>query len=133
MGKGPELFRKDEASLQKKELLHCRRDFLHVKEKATVYMGKRIVVQITESPDDETRLGIIVSRRYNKSSVKRNRARRLIREAYRLIKNRIFSPVWLVIIARKGIADCKRQVVQQELIDILTSANAYSSTDKGCP
>ena len=84
-----------------------------------------MVVNIATAPDGKARLGIIVSRRFSKQAVDRNRARRLIRESFRLLRNGLRSPVWIVIIARRNLLHRMVQDVQEELIRILQDADLF--------
>ena len=110
--------------LQKNAFLRKKCEFLHAKTEGTVFVGKFMVLNVVSAPCEVTRIGIIVSKRYSKKAVIRNRARRLVREAFRLIQNRISPPTWLVVIIRKKISGQKVQQVQQELIGLLKKANA---------
>ena len=60
--------------------------------------------------------------------VDRNRARRLIRESFRLLRNGVRSPVWIVIIARRHLLNRVVQDVQEELIRILQDADLFADS-----
>lgn len=64
------------------------------------------------------RLGVVTSRQIG-GAVARNRARRVMREAWRLLKDRIGQPCDVVIVARRGIAGKSMREVQQELAGLL--------------
>ena len=87
--------------LSKDTLLRKQCGFLYTKKEGNVFVGRFMVVNLAVAPDETTRIGIIVSKRYCKKAVNRNRARRLVKESFRLIKNRLISPVWLVVVVRK--------------------------------
>ncbi len=60
----------------------------------TIYTGK-----IKKSTDINTRFGFVVSKKYHKRAVKRNRIRRLMRESLRLyIKDNNFSPKYMSLV-----------------------------------
>ena len=65
--------------------------------------------------------GIICSRKFDKRAVKRNRARRLMWEAFRLIKTEI-SPCGIVLIPRREILRVKMQDVKFAFADALKKA-----------
>ena len=100
-------------------------EFAHVKEHGARLAGRYVAVNLAPAPDGHTRLGIIVSRRYHRHAVKRNRARRLIREAFRLLRHGINPPVWIVVIGRQRLMECKLQKLQAEFIRLLTKAEVF--------
>lgn len=65
--------------------------------------------------------GVICSRKFDKRAVRRNRARRLVREAFRLLLPEI-APCGIVVIPRREILRVKMQVVKAELAKALTKA-----------
>ena len=72
------------------------------------------------------RLGVITSRKLG-NAVVRNRARRILREAWRLAKERIVDPCDVVIVARRGIVGSSMQEAQHELLDLLKTAGALKN------
>ena len=112
--------------LSKSDILRKNSDFLYVKEQSKRYVGKYIVVNVVSAKDNRLKLGVIASRRFNRSAVVRNRAKRLIRESYRRLKVGIDPPIWIVIIARKYISQAQLHSVQQELIRLLIKARVLT-------
>ncbi len=55
------------------------------------YPLKLIYLQIVASPNTQIQTGVTVPKRNFKSAVKRNRIKRLLREAYRLNKQEVFN------------------------------------------
>jgi ribonuclease P protein component len=84
------------------------------------------VVAVAEPPDGQRRLATIVSRRYSRLAVVRNRARRLLRESYRLLLPEI-RPVWLVLIPRCALQDAKLTDVMPEIRESLASLGALTT------
>jgi ribonuclease P protein component len=113
------------AGIAKTDFLRQRREFAYVRAAGVAHRGRYIVVNIAPALDGKVRLGIIVSRRFSKQAVDRNRARRLIRESFRLLRNGVRSPVWIVIIARRNLLDRVVQDVQDEFIRILQDADLF--------
>ena len=79
-----------------------------------------------------TRLGVVTSRKIG-GAVVRNRARRLMREVFRLHQRELTEPVDLVLVARQSIAGRDRAKVVKDFLATLTRAgllNADSRTTK---
>lgn len=68
-----------------------------------------------------SRLGVITSRKVG-PAVTRNRARRLLREAFRLNQHNFAHPLELVLVARASIVGKSRQQVEQDLLRTLQKA-----------
>ena len=76
------------------------------------------VLAVPAAPGEETRCGIICSRRFDKRAVVRNRARRLLWEAFRLSKER-FPSCRIVMIPRRKICLEKMNTVKTQLEAVL--------------
>lgn len=114
------------ATLKRRDTLRCRQEFMIVRKRCRRYVGERVVLQIADAPDCRLKVGIIVGRRYHKSAVVRNRAKRLFRESFRFIKNRMESPKWIVILPRKRMLNSNLHDVQPEIVRLLMKAGAIS-------
>ena len=106
-------------------------EFVRVRENGMKRSGKRMVIGLLPAPDGLTRLGIVVSRRYDGKAVIRNRARRLIRENFRLMRHGFSEPHWVVVIARKHMHDCCLADVQQEFVATLQQLGIMPQEDEG--
>lgn len=74
-------------------------DFQKVYKNGKSYANKYLVMYVLENGTEETRLGISVSKKVG-NSVVRHRITRLIRESYRLNKEKFSSGLDVVVIAR---------------------------------
>lgn len=101
-------------------------EFAQLKAHGKRLVGRYVVISLLPAQDEQTRLGIIVGRRYNTRAVKRNRARRLIRECFRLLQNGFTSPVWIALIARNHLHNCKLQDLQQDVVSLLREAGVFN-------
>ena len=128
-GKAP--FHLANASLKGHKALQTK-EFAAVRKGGTSFKGKYLVINVLPALDQETRLGIIVSKRFHLRAVRRNRARRLIREGFRLlrpgIKNGLEDRVWLVVIARRYLENANLHDVQSEYIKLLTEADYWQGS-----
>lgn len=77
----------------------------------------------------EFKVGVVASRKIGKS-VKRNRAKRRLREIVRLSQHEIPKDVWIVLIARKGIFNAEFKVAKD--IFIRKVNEIYKIDQHGC-
>ena len=115
----PSLLQIGKATFSDSERILKGHEFRYMKESGSSTVGKMMVLSHAKAPDGKRRLGIIVTRKFHKRAVKRNRAFRIVREAYRHIKEALPEGIWLVIIARKYLLDKNAIEVQEELIELL--------------
>ncbi|HWN94700.1 MAG TPA: ribonuclease P protein component [Methylomirabilota bacterium] len=80
-----------------------------------------LVLNWVNASRDETRLGVITSKKIG-GAVVRARARRLLREAFRLNQHRIASPADLVLVARQSIIDKDFAGVEGDFVTALRRA-----------
>ena len=71
--------------------------------------------------DGATRLGVVVSRKVG-GAVVRSRARRLLRESFRLHQYELARPVDLVLVARKSITDLGFGGVEKDFLTTMKRA-----------
>ncbi|MFQ5729098.1 MAG: ribonuclease P protein component [Waddliaceae bacterium] len=102
-------------SFPKSVRLLKRRQFLR---KTRRYFGDSILVDVKKNQTAQTRLGIIVTKRFGKA-ILRNRFKRIVREAFRLSQHKI--PLGIDIIVRPGrnALQAKMPDVERELCRIL--------------
>ena len=95
--------------------LNHRRQIELVKGRGTGTAGRYAVVVILKTPPDGMRrAAFLISRRFSLLSVERNRARRLFRETYRLLFERLDTS-WILFIPRRAIKRASQQEVQREV------------------
>lgn len=73
------------------------------------------------APGKYSRVGVISTRRLG-GAVERNRARRLLRESFRLNQHRLSFPIDLVLVARKSIRGKSCEAVSRDLVRALKEA-----------
>jgi ribonuclease P protein component len=93
--------------------------------------GKRAVsgcLILNWLPASQTRLGVITSKKIG-NAVARARARRLLREAFRLNQLRLAQPLDLVLVARLSIVGKRFAEVEKDLLQGLRKASLLKETD----
>ena len=98
--------------------LSCFRDLQLVKTSGLSQTGKYcIVVALKTPPDGQRRVAFLISRRYDRLAVHRNRARRLFREVFHQIYEDL-SPVWMLLIPRRKMGNAKMPEVLAEVREL---------------
>lgn len=95
--------------------LRTRAQITHLRAHGDDVVGRLCVVRVLKPPPDgRRRVGIVVSRRFSGKAVVRNRARRLLREAYRQLHPEL-EPAWVMLIPRRDIQKTNIHHVVPEL------------------
>jgi len=98
------------------------RDFLRLKQQGRRAAHGCLIANWQELPPGATaRVGVVVSRKVG-NAVERSRARRLLRETFRLHQNDFARPLNLVLVARPSIAGKKCGEVEQDFFGALRRA-----------
>lgn len=103
----------------KQARLTCRQNIDLVKSRGESRAGRfSIVVMLKTPPDNGFRVAFLISRRYDRLAVKRNRARRLFREVFRLLQPELV-PLWMLLIPRRAMHTAMLCDVLQEVRETL--------------
>lgn len=108
-------------SFPKRQHLLRPSQFQYVYDHGRRYHGSLAVAHVLPTPGQPRVIGIVTSRKVG-NAVARNRARRLIREAYRLHQHQLQDYFQLVMVARHAINGKKRQDVEVGLLELMRSA-----------
>jgi ribonuclease P protein component len=115
-------------TLRKQERLQHGADFRRARFEGRRLTGRMMLLNVLRAEDlPGRRLGVVTSRQFG-GAVERNRARRIVREAWRLIQERLVSPCDVVVVVRRGMAGCAMQEVQEELLRLLKTAAVLKET-----
>jgi ribonuclease P protein component len=98
------------------------RDFSRVRQEGQRLVLGCMIANWRKLPADSThRLGVVTSGKIG-NAVIRNRARRLLREAFRQHQHDLLQPVDLVLVARNSIAGKSFAEVEKDFLTILRKA-----------
>jgi len=122
-------------TLPKSERLKRGSQFRHAYEHGRKFIGRLFVLYVVDDPPERPRgtgqtsraVGVVTSRKIG-GAVARNRARRLLREAYRLNKQKLNNNLQIVMVARTAINGKKRQDVEAELLRLSRAAGILNET-----
>ena len=101
-------------AMLKKTVLRRKKEFDNVYKKGKSLADKYVVVFYRKNNKDYSRISFLASKKVG-NSVKRNRARRLMKEAYRLSDMKIADGYDFIFIARNRIVDSKCWNVQKSI------------------
>ncbi|MCI6289107.1 MAG: ribonuclease P protein component [Lentisphaeria bacterium] len=113
--------------------LILKSDFAAVRE-----LGRKqvcfLAVMLYAGPDPKdvepsARCGVICSRKFDKRAVRRNRARRLLHEAFRLTEREL-TPCRIIFIPRRAILNMKMQDVAHQLERLFRKAGLLQTSPK---
>lgn len=114
------------ASFPKSARIQASSDFRNHKENGERLVKGCLLANWQLLPSNSfSRLGVVTSRHLGKAVI-RNRARRLMRECFRLHKKKLRSEVDLILVARKSIAKKNFFDVEKDFIALLKKCNLLS-------
>jgi ribonuclease P protein component len=108
-------------TFKKYERLRKQSEFERVFSCGKSLGGSTVAFYFAPNDLEHSRAGFIVSKKVCRKAVERNRAKRLMREVFRLNKHKL-KPVDIVFIARKGIKGKKLQDVEKDFLKLARKA-----------
>jgi ribonuclease P protein component len=98
------------------------RDFLRIRQQGERLAQGCLVANWNKLPDGASpKLGVVTSKKIG-GAVQRTRARRLLRESFRLHQHEFLQPVEIILVARNSIAGKKFADVEKDFLTSLRRA-----------
>ena len=116
---------------RKEARLRNRSDIQYVKNFNRKAVGRFCVLETAPARDNMIKLTIVISRHFSTKAVHRNRARRLLKESWRLINNKPGNQ-WYLLRPRKKILKAKSTDVEQDLQKLLEKATIQQNDSLPC-
>ena len=112
--------------MRKIKTLKKNYEFKYVLSKGTYYRGKYITVYVKENKDNKNVIGIAINTKLGKA-VKRNHAKRLVRENFRLLKDKLSQGYNIVFLLNKNVEINKLEFfdIQKDMINLFNKANLF--------
>ncbi|HKS37047.1 MAG TPA: ribonuclease P protein component [Verrucomicrobiae bacterium] len=109
--------------------LKQRRDFAEIRQQGQRLVNGCLIANWTPlAPDCRSRVGVITSRRLGPAVV-RSRARRLLRETFRLHQHDLREPVRVVLVARPSIVGKGLPDVERDFLSAMRRAKLLKASE----
>ena len=106
----------------KKERLLKRKEFQLVFDKGEKFGNNQLKIYALSNGNSVSRLGLVVGRKFG-NSPRRNRFKRILREAYRLNKSLLNNGADIVVIPRPGLTGLTLKTIEDNFKVILIQIN----------
>lgn len=107
--------------LKKSEIVRGKKDFQKVYSHGKSYADKNIVLYVLHDEKYNGKVGFAAGKKLG-CAVVRNRVKRLLREAYRLCKNKISGDCAIILVGRKNLTESKSDDAIKSLSNLLRRA-----------
>lgn len=105
----------DSNALRKARRLIKNNEYRLVYKHGSFAVGRMCVIYKMPVAKEHTRIGFVTGKKVG-GAVQRNRARRLMKEVYRLHQHEIREGYHIVVVARAGINDTQYEQVEREMM-----------------
>ena len=92
------------------------------------YVGRTMILWLRGGEDAALRLGVVASKKTG-NAVARNRAKRRLREVFRLNRHRLHGKVDIILIARRVIFQATWKDLEQDLLKLADKAGLLSARE----
>ncbi|MBR0399901.1 MAG: ribonuclease P protein component [Mogibacterium sp.] len=113
-----------------KYILRNQKDFVRVYNRGKSKGSRYTVILYRKNNLGFTRIAFVSSKKVG-NSVKRNRARRLMRESYRSFSDSLLSGYDIIFVARNTINECKEQDVHKSILKAVRSCGLIQDKTSG--
>lgn len=103
--------------------LRRQRDFQHAYRQGSRARGRLLVVVVVENGLGWTRMGLAIGKKIWKGAVRRNRVRRVFREAFRLSRAELPVGLDLILMAAEPGLDPQLEETRSELVHLARKAH----------
>ena len=91
--------------------------------------GRFLVLWTRRGEGASLRLGVVAAKKTFRRAVDRSRAKRLLREAFRLNRWRLAGDVDVILVARSAILKVGRRAVEQDLLAAAAKAGIFTPAE----
>ncbi len=112
------------------ERLKKSREFQRAYKNGKKNWNPHFVIYVYRTELSQSRLGITVSKKVG-NSVTRNRVKRLIREAFRMLKPELLPQYDIVVVGRKDASDLSGLQAQESLHQVFCRASIMATGEEG--
>jgi ribonuclease P protein component len=114
-------------SLPRSRRIRHRRDFAAARVEGQRFVSGCLIANLKPlAAGHSSRVGTVASRQVGPATV-RNRARRLLRESFRLHQHELRQPALVVLVARRSIAGKALAQVERDYLTVLRRAGLWRS------
>jgi len=106
----------------RKERLRKRKEFQQVFDKGERFGNDQLKIYALSNGDSVSRLGLVVGRKFG-NAPRRNRFKRILREAYRLNKSLLSIGADIIVIPRPGLTELSLRAIEGNFKKILIQIN----------
>ena len=104
--------------------------FREVFDRGRSHPGRFLVLWVRGDGSPSYRLGVVASRRTFRKAVQRSRAKRLLREAFRLNRHKLAGGGDIVLIGRRRILGTSRPGVDADLLRVAGRAGILGAPER---
>lgn len=119
---GPVEQRRPDMRLSRDQRVLESRVFKEAFDHGPHHAGRLMVMWLAGGSEAALRLGVVASKRSFRRAADRARAKRLLREAYRLNRHRLSGNWDAILVARRPILGASRQDVERDLMALAAKA-----------